>query len=138
MDFCVIDDTYNSNPAALMTMMRFLKRIPGYRRKILVAGEMLELGTDSARFHKACGRMAASWRFDLIIGVQGLADRIVTSARGLGYDDDHSVFFEDAMGAGQWLVPQVRAGDLILVKGSRGVKTEGVIQTLRKDFALSC
>jgi UDP-N-acetylmuramoyl-tripeptide--D-alanyl-D-alanine ligase len=135
--FCVIDDSYNSNPAALMTMMRLLKAIPGYHRKILVAGEMLEMGADSARFHEACGKRAAGWRFDLIIGIQGLASRIVASARALGYDDNHSVFFDDANQAGQWLASRVRAGDLILVKGSRGVKTEGVIQTLRKDFALT-
>ena len=134
---CVVDDSYNSNPAALMTMMRLLKGIPGYRRKILVAGEMLELGSDAPRFHQACGRAAAGWGFDLILGVQGLADRMVTSARAFGYDPSRSVFFDDSVEAGEWLAPRIRPGDLILVKGSRGVRTEGVIERLKEDFALS-
>ena len=134
---CVVDDSYNSNPAALMTMMRLLRRIPGYRRKILVAGEMLELGADGPRFHRACGRAAAGWGFDLILGVQGLADQVVTSARALGYDGGCSVFFEAAVEAGEWLAPRIRPGDLILVKGSRGVRTEEVIHRLNRDFALS-
>ncbi len=134
---CVVDDSYNSNPAALMTMMRFLKGISGYRRKILVAGEMLELGSDAPRFHQACGRAAAGWGFDLILGVQGLADQVVTSARAFGYDPGRSIFFDDSVEAGQWLAPRIRPGDLILVKGSRGVRTEGVIERLKEDFALS-
>ena len=134
---CVVDDSYNSNPAALMTMMRLLKGIPGYRRKILVAGEMLELGPDAARFHQACGKAAAGWGFDLILGIQGLADRVVTSARAAGYDSSRSVFFDDAAEAGEWLAPRVRSGDLILVKGSRGVRTEAVIERLKEDLALS-
>ena len=134
---CVVDDSYNSNPAALMTMMRLLKGVPGYGRKILVAGEMMELGTDAPRFHQACGKAAAGWGFDLILGVRGLADRVVASARAFGYDASRSVFFEDAAEAGEWLAPRILPGDLILVKGSRGVRTEGVIQRLKQDFALS-
>lgn len=134
---CVVDDSYNSNPIALMTMMRFLKGVPGYKRKILVAGEMLELGAHGPRFHQECGRAAAGWGFDLILGVQGLAERVVTAARALGYDGGRSVFFEDAAQAGEWLAPRILPGDLILVKGSRGVRTEGVIRRLKEDFALS-
>jgi len=134
---CVVDDSYNSNPAALMTMMRLLNGIRGYGRKILVAGEMMELGADAPRFHQVCGKAAAGWGFDLILGVRGLADRVVTSARDSGYDASRSVFFEDAAEAGEWLVPRILSGDLILVKGSRGVRTEGVIQRLKEEFALS-
>ncbi|MCY3758339.1 MAG: UDP-N-acetylmuramoyl-tripeptide--D-alanyl-D-alanine ligase [Acidobacteria bacterium] len=134
---CVVDDSYNSNPAALMTMMRLLNGIRGYGRKILVAGEMMELGADAPRFHQVCGKAAAGWGFDLILGVRGLADRVVTSARDLGYDASRSVFFEDAAEAGEWLAPRILPGDLILVKGSRGVRTEGVIQRLKEEFALS-
>ena len=120
-----------------MTMMRLLKGISGYRRKILVAGEMLELGADAPRFHQACGKAAAEWGFDLILGVQGLADRVVTSARAAGYDSSHSVFFDHAAEAGEWLAPRIRPGDLILVKGSRGVRTEAVLERLKEEFALS-
>ena len=97
----------------------------------------MELGADAPRFHQACGKAAAGWGFDLILGVRGLADRVVVAARALGYDPSRSVFFEDAAEAGEWLAPRILPGDLILVKGSRGVRTEGVIQRLKKDFALS-
>src|SRR5438477_9399745 len=57
--FVAIDDSYNSNPRALSEMIRFLGKLKGYERKILVAGEMLELGPDGAELHRSCGREAA-------------------------------------------------------------------------------
>lgn len=135
--FCVIDDSYNSNPAALMMMMRLVGQIQGYKRKILVVGEMLEIGDKGLHFHEVCAKAAAHWHFDIIIGIQGLANQMVVSTKSLGYDSNSSIFFRDAREAGQWLSPRVRSGDLILVKGSRGVKTERVIETLTKDFGLS-
>ena len=53
--FAVIDDSYNSNPKALTEMIRFLGKLQGYKRKIVVAGEMLELGPDSGELHRSCG-----------------------------------------------------------------------------------
>ncbi|PYV90189.1 MAG: UDP-N-acetylmuramoyl-tripeptide--D-alanyl-D-alanine ligase [Acidobacteria bacterium] len=134
--FTIVNDSYNSNPAALETMIQFLKRVPGYKRKILVGGEMLELGARSPEFHRSCGDLAAKAKLDFILGVSGQACHLVEAARARGYDADHALFFENAMGAGVWLSPKVRAGDLILIKGSRGVKTEFVIEALKQDHPL--
>src|SRR5262249_10111240 len=71
--FSVIDDTYNSNPKALSEMIRFIARLQGWSRKIVVAGEMLELGPEGAELHRACGREAAKAGTELIVGVQGQA-----------------------------------------------------------------
>src|SRR5262245_8003827 len=78
--FAVIDDSYNSNPRALSEMVRFLGRLQGHQRKILVAGEMLELGPEGAELHRNCGREAARAGFSLIIGVQGVAREILDGA----------------------------------------------------------
>jgi UDP-N-acetylmuramoyl-tripeptide--D-alanyl-D-alanine ligase len=135
--FGVVNDSYNSNPAALETMISFLKRVPGYNRKILVAGEMLELGPRSQEFHRSCGRLAARSKLDFIIGVRGQAHFLVDEARARGYDNTRATFFEDAAAAGEWLSQKVRARDLILVKGSRGVRTELVIEILKRDHPLT-
>ena len=132
--FTVINDTYNSNPAALQALIKFLKKVPGYRRKILVAGEMLELGPSAEVFHRECGRMAADGGIDLIIGVQGLAEHLVRAAREHGYDNSNARFFGDSVSAGEALCQEIRSGDLILLKGSRGVKTEKALEALKQKF----
>lgn len=136
-NFSVLNDTYNSNPAALEAMLKFVKRLKGYRRKILVAGEMLELGPAAKQYHRDCGSLAAGARIDLIIGVRGLAEHFIAAAREHGYDASRAPFFEDPEAAGEWLTREVKSGDLILVKGSRGVKTEKVIEVLKRDHALA-
>jgi UDP-N-acetylmuramoyl-tripeptide--D-alanyl-D-alanine ligase len=135
--FSVLNDTYNSNPSALEAVTRFLKRVSGHDRKILIAGEMLELGPKAQRFHRSCGRLAASLRIDWIAGVRGLAQFLCQAAREVGYPVDRTPFFEDSEAAGEWLTGHVRAGDLIAVKGSRGVKTEKVIEVLKRDHPLA-
>jgi UDP-N-acetylmuramoyl-tripeptide--D-alanyl-D-alanine ligase len=134
--FHLINDSYNSNPAALEAMIQVLKKVPGVKRRILVAGEMLELGPRSPQFHESCGRTAAKAKFDFILGVQGQARKLVEAARKEGYSGDHAMFFENTMAAGEWLSHKVSPGDLMLVKGSRSVKTEQVIEILKQDHPL--
>src|SRR5262249_14428876 len=69
--FAVINDSYNSNPVALQAMTELLARTPGYRRRILAAGQMLELGKDSPLLHHQAGREAASLNLDRVIAVGG-------------------------------------------------------------------
>ena len=134
--FHLINDSYNSNPAALEAMIQVLKKVPGVKRRILVAGEMLELGPRSLQFHESCGRTAAKAKLDFILGVQGQARKLVEAARKEGYSGDHAMFFENTMAAGEWLSHKVSPGDLMLVKGSRSVKTEQVIEILKQDHPL--
>jgi UDP-N-acetylmuramoyl-tripeptide--D-alanyl-D-alanine ligase len=134
--FQVLNDSYNSNPAALEAVIQFLKKVPDQKRKILVAGEMLELGPHSPEFHEHCGRSAARAKLDFILGIQGQARSLVEAASKEGYPSDRTVFFENASAAGEWLSQRVSAGDFILVKGSRSVKTEQVIEILERDHPL--
>ena len=85
--FDVIDDSYNSNPKALTEMIRFLGKLQGYKRKIVVAGEMLELGSTAAELHRSCGREAAMAGAALIVGVQGEARSVLEGAREAGVDE---------------------------------------------------
>ena len=126
----VINDSYNSNPEALKSMIAALGARVALRR-ILVAGEMLELGEHAAGMHAECGEAAAALGIDVVVGVRGNARYLVDAAAELGV---RGVFVEEAGAAGEWLVRNLRPGDAVLVKGSRGVRLEVAIAALRKEL----
>jgi len=123
----ILNDSYNSNPEALRSMIRTLAARPA-RRRILVAGEMLELGEHGPALHAACGRAAAQAGLDLVAGVQGNAEHLAAAACAGGVA---SLFLPNAEAAGRWLKLNLQPGDLVLVKGSRGVHLERVIELVR-------
>lgn len=133
--FAVIDDSYNSNPRALSEMIRFVSRLQGFQRKILVAGEMLELGPEGSELHRECGRDAARAGLGMVIGVQGQAREILEGALQAGMMRSRLSFARDSVQAGDLLARTVKKGDVVLIKGSRGVKLEQVINTLRATFS---
>ncbi|HMO81717.1 MAG TPA: UDP-N-acetylmuramoyl-tripeptide--D-alanyl-D-alanine ligase [Pyrinomonadaceae bacterium] len=132
--FTVINDSYNSNPDALLSMAGTLVEGAGTGRKIVVAGEMLELGTDAAKIHEDTGRKLASMGIDVLIGVRGMAESLVLGAKGGG--SETAIFCVDSDEAGAKLTAIVQAGDVVLVKGSRGVRTEKVVEAIRSKFEL--
>lgn len=133
--FTVINDTYNSNPDALVSMTQTLADGAGAaRRKIVVAGEMRELGADSAKMHFETGEKIARIGIDKLFGVEGDAREMLAGARRGGLTAVE--FYEDSTAAADGFVNEVRAGDLILVKGSRGVRTEKIIEKLLEKFGL--
>ena len=133
--FVAIDDSYNSNPRALSEMIRFLARLQGYQRKILIAGEMLELGPDGPELHRGCGREAARAGLELVIAVQGQATEILEGALESGMNRTKLKFARDAVQAGDLLARTIKKGDVVLIKGSRGVKLEQTLNTLRAAFS---
>jgi len=128
----ILNDSYNSNPEALRSMIHTLACRPAAGRRILVAGEMLEMGERSAALHIACGRAAAEAGLDLVVAVQGNAEHLATAACAGGAP---AVFLRDAETAGEWLAQNLRAGDVVLVKGSRGVHLERAIETVKEQLA---
>ena len=120
----ILNDSYNSNPEALRSMIRTLAARPAMRR-ILLAGEMLELGEYASAMHAACGLTAAEAGIDLVAGVQGNAVHLASAACAGGVA---SLFLPDAEQAGHWLKQTLRPGDVVLVKGSRGVHLERAIE----------
>ena len=133
--FTVINDSYNSNPTALLKMVETLvDGGSGAKRKIVVAGEMLELGPDAESIHSETGEAIAKMGIDMLIGVRGLAVQLVTGAKASGLHDAR--FAEDSDSAGEMLADEVKAGDIVLIKGSRGVRTEKVLEKLLENFEL--
>jgi UDP-N-acetylmuramoyl-tripeptide--D-alanyl-D-alanine ligase len=134
-NFTVINDSYNSNPAALLGMVKTLvENGKSAQRKIVVAGEMLELGEDEKAIHAETGKQLAASGIDFLIGVRGLAQTMTESASVNGLRETR--FFNDSEEASEFLADEIRAGDLVLVKGSRGVRTEKVIQKLLEKYSL--
>lgn len=134
--FALINDSYNSSPAALHAMMNLLSATPGYQRRILAAGEMRELGPSSPRLHREAGEHAAKLgNVDYVVGVQGDAAQIVEGAAAAGVPREHTKFFPTPTEAADFLAQFVKPGDLLLVKGSRSVKMERVVDALLGRFA---
>jgi UDP-N-acetylmuramoyl-tripeptide--D-alanyl-D-alanine ligase len=127
----LINDSYNSSPAALHAMIAVLATTPDYRRRILVAGEMRELGPASAELHREAGSFAAkTGKIDLVIGVAGDAAQIVEGALAAGLSKRQTKFFASSEEAAKLLSEFIAPGDLALVKGSRGVRMERIVEAL--------
>ena len=121
----LINDCYNSNPRALDAMVDALMAMPGSRH-IVVAGEMLELGADADKLHAACGTNIASRGVDTVIGVRGHAAALVDAAKS----GTQAIFVETPEAAGKWLRENLREGDVVLLKASRGVRLERSLSDL--------
>jgi UDP-N-acetylmuramoyl-tripeptide--D-alanyl-D-alanine ligase len=124
----IVNDCYNSNPRALAAMIDTLASMKADRR-ILVAGEMLELGSTAESLHRESGRRAAEKKIDVVIGVRGLAQALAEAACGAGVQ---AQFLETPEQAGDWLARELRPGDAVLLKASRGVKLERALEVLRE------
>ncbi|MGH9773422.1 MAG: UDP-N-acetylmuramoyl-tripeptide--D-alanyl-D-alanine ligase [Candidatus Acidiferrales bacterium] len=136
--FTVINDCYNSNPLALERMIDVLCSLPGVRRRILVAGEWREIGAASATLHQAAGKYAANKKaIDWIFGVEGDAQELVRGAIAAGHPAAQTQFFASSEDAAKFLSEFVSAGDVLLVKGSRGVRMETIAARLRERFLLA-
>jgi UDP-N-acetylmuramoyl-tripeptide--D-alanyl-D-alanine ligase len=128
-DAVIINDSYNSNPEALKAMIGTLASmpVPANARRILVAGEMLELGPEATALHAACGKAAAEAGIDMVVGVHGNAVHIVNAARDASVE---SIYFDTPEEAGQWLRQHLQRGDVVLLKASRGVRLEGALDAI--------
>ncbi len=125
----VINDCYNSNPRAAEAMLDLLAATSGLRR-VAVLGEMLELGRAAEEWHRQVGRRAAKAGIDLLVGVSGQAEHLVDEARRKGLPESVALFYRDAREAGQFLKNSLRPGDVVLFKGSRGVRLEEALEAV--------
>ncbi len=128
----VINDCYNSNPTALAAMVDALAAMPA-KRRIVAAGEMLELGSAAEEMHIQAGvSIAQKHKVDILIGIRGLAQPMVKAANAAGL---HAEFMETPEAAGDWLAQNTRDGDVVLLKASRGVKLERALETWKAQIA---
>ena len=123
----IIDDTYNANPHSLVQALAALKSMRARGRKIFVMGDMLELGSQAERFHSEAGRLAAQ-SCTIFIGVGRLSGRAAETARSCGLDTKNTFSCETAKEARVILFKTVQPDkdDIVLVKGSRGMRMEEV------------
>jgi UDP-N-acetylmuramoyl-tripeptide--D-alanyl-D-alanine ligase len=128
----VVDDSYNSNPAAVRAALDVI-RAEDAARRVAVLGEMLELGDRSIELHRRTGETAAA-TVNLLITVGGrpAAEMAAAAVRG-GMPEAAVRHAATSAEAAEWAARLVRPGDLVLVKGSRGVKTELVVERLRAE-----
>jgi UDP-N-acetylmuramoyl-tripeptide--D-alanyl-D-alanine ligase len=132
----VVDDSYNANPTATQGALDVLRTSRTAGRRVAVLGEMLELGHRAIALHEAVGRAAAAALLDLLVAVGGAPARALADAAiaaGLAKTNVH--YFETSDEAADRAVSWAHAGDLVLVKGSRGVRTDKVVDRLKAEFA---
>ena len=131
----IIDDSYNASPVAVRAALETLQDIETQGKRIAVLGDMLELGTFSMDEHRKAGACAVG-AADMLVTVGVRAYGIAEGAKEAGMPDERIHSFDTAEDAGVWLRTQVGEGDLVLVKGSQGVRTERVVERLIKDPSL--
>jgi len=132
----LINDSYNSSPAALHAMVAVLAATPNFRRRILAAGEMRELGPASPMLHREAGIFTAkTGKVDWVIGVEGDAEQMVEGAISSGIPRKQTRFFPSSEEAARFLEEFITGGDVLLVKGSRGVKMERIVEALLTRYA---
>jgi UDP-N-acetylmuramoyl-tripeptide--D-alanyl-D-alanine ligase len=128
----VYDDTYNSNPYALSSALTLLKEADVQGRRIAVIGDMLELGEQELQFHHDSGK-GIPRDVDAVVGVGKRSRALLDGAREAGFAEGALHHFDDAESAGAFLKTFLRAGDLVLVKASRGIGLDRIVSMLEKE-----
>ena len=126
----LLDDSYNSNPLSAAVALDALASLTGAGRRVVVLGDMLELGENSAQFHEELGAKAVAVA-ELLIGVGKFSEDLCRGAKKAGMKSDQLVRLADVAAAIEYLQDQQRPGDRILVKGSRGVQLDQVVEALK-------
>jgi UDP-N-acetylmuramoyl-tripeptide--D-alanyl-D-alanine ligase len=127
----VVNDAYNANPASMRAALAAFAQLPGAGRRVLVFGDMLELGGAAPAEHRELGRAAAGSAPALLLAVGTFAAEVAGGARGAGLPPSAIVTAPDADAAAALLAAWLRPGDLLLLKGSRGVRLERTLERLR-------
>lgn len=131
-DTLVFDDSYNSNPEAVREFLAAIAQFRGGHRWVLALGDMLELGTASPQFHREIGSQVARYGPDLLVTVGPLSELLAESALASGFPQRRLALCPDSAAAADRVAELVRPGDLVTVKGSRGIQMERIVDKLRE------
>jgi UDP-N-acetylmuramoyl-tripeptide--D-alanyl-D-alanine ligase len=129
----VLADCYNSAPASALAALDALSSLAPAGRRVAVLGDMLELGPDTDKLHLELGARAASADLALLVCVGALAPHIAQGARSAGMAGDRIVTTLDRVQAAHLALARSQAGDAVLIKASRGVKLEAVLEAMRAE-----
>ena len=133
-DIKIINATYNANPQSMKQAIEALRDMTVEGRNILITGDMLELGTFSGRFHHLVGKQAAESGFDLIVAVGKLAEHVSNGAQEAGMSQKKIKLCALTKEAREKVAKLIKKGDTILVKGSRAMRMEEIVNDLESQF----
>ncbi len=128
--FKVLDDTYNANPLSVAAGVQALVELAGMRRKILVLGDMAELGERSAKLHHETGKMAGKAGCDVVLAYGQYASQVVSGALAAGVQEENAQAFENILDLVETAFELIEDNDVVLVKGSRATRMERVVAAL--------
>ena len=132
-DFTIVDDSYNANPASMESALETLREVSGDADRILVLGDMLELGTFSEEAHRDLGRKAGRLRPSLLCVTGSYAKWVVEGAGEEGVPEKRIVLFEDVKSVAREILAHMEGGEWVLIKGSRGMALERVVEELHRQ-----
>lgn len=125
-----IADCYNANPESVEAGLEAFFQIPTDGRRVVILGDMLELGTEAETYHRAVGEILARREFELAVTVGPLSEHIMNEATSSGKPRDIFRHFEDARAAARAAAEYLQKGDFVFIKGSRGIGLEAVLDAL--------
>ena len=126
----IIDDSYNANPLSMAAGIRQLARMECAGQRILVAGDMLELGERAPERHREVGRLAVRFGLDRLVCVGTFADQIAAGAQGAGMERSRVLTLPDGEACVRSLAGTIQDGDVVLVKASRGARLDRLVEAL--------
>jgi UDP-N-acetylmuramoyl-tripeptide--D-alanyl-D-alanine ligase len=127
-EFTIVDDSYNANPASMESALETLREVSGDADRILVLGDMLELGTFSEEAHRELGKKAGRLRPSLLCITGSYAKWVIQGARDEGVPEEKIVLFEDVKSVAREILAHMKGGEWVLIKGSRGMALERVVE----------
>jgi len=131
-DYQVLNDAYNANPMSMRSALEVLEQFPTKARRVFCCGQMMELGDQSEQFHRELGKKIGSSTVDVVIFVGGFAAQMAEEAVGAGMGAERIFSFPTSQEAAQEIGTILRKGDLVLVKGSRSMKMERIIESMKE------
>ncbi len=131
----LIQDYYNANPTATKEALQSVVIISQGRYKVAILGDMLELGDGTIDYHKEIGREAVTLSYDMLIAIGEYGNYIIQGAREMGMAKDKIISFkkEEKEKLAQWLSESIPENSIVLMKGSRGIQMEEIVQYWRRN-----
>lgn len=127
-----INDAYNANPASVRAALKYLNEIDATGRKVFICGDMLELGEESVQLHREIGKTVAHLNIDLLWTVGERASEIAKAAKLSGMHDKKVASFKDVADITVSEIHELRENDTVLIKGSRSMHMENIVEKFRE------
>lgn len=130
----LINDAYNANPESVRAALQYLSEIDSRGKKVFVVGDMLELGEESLQLHREIGEMVARLNIDLLWTVGKHASEIAKAAKVSGMPGKRVFCFQNTHDISDFEIQEIRENDTVLIKGSRGMRMEHIIEKIQEFF----